>query len=307
MNQPSRFGQSGLKPLFAADFLLSTLATRDGKRSTAQLVTDLKSYLPTERAFAAFQGLVKDGYATSETGRAKLTKSGADRVGTLFGKLPSAKAGRQHLERIVWPACVLGLAPNSKAAVRLKTGENLRAVALTAVLGLPLNKDGVTLSSAISALLLRALVGASTTCISDEALKSKVKSLGDLSDLDALRRGLTLLGLSLSAEAFPQPKEEDKADLDAFAQRVQIVTDALSTPPFSHKVAISQVYDAYGKKHPDAGRLETFKARLLSANMSGALRLYPLDEPAALDPDTRTRSLVETRHGRYHFVGRSPS
>jgi hypothetical protein len=32
-----------------------------------------------------------------------------------------------------------------------------------------------------------------------------------------------------------------------------------------------------------------------------------LDEPTALDPDTRSRSLVETRYGRYHFIGRSGS
>jgi hypothetical protein len=178
---------------------------------------------------------------------------------------------------------------------------------VTAILGLPLDKETASLNRAISALLLRGLSGVSTLPQSGDVLKGRTHSLGDLTNSDALRRGLALAGLALSAKLDQKQNGDNDDDLNAFAQRVQAVTDTLLTPPFSRKVAISQVYDAYGRRHADAGRLEIFKERLLKANISGVLNLYPLDEPEALDPDTRARSLIETRRGRYHFIARSSS
>jgi hypothetical protein len=305
MNHPFTTSQS-LSPLLASDFLLSTLATRDGRRSTAQLVGDVKSYLAKEQAFDAFQALVKEGYAADDSGRVILTKLGANTAKVRFGHLPSGHDGRRQLERVIWPARVLGMDPTSKGARRLASGQNLRAAALTVILGLPLDKGTVTLNTAVSALLVRGLSGTSTLSQSDGIFKTLVRSIGDLSSPNALRKALTVAGLALSTRPLPDVNRDDEDDLTTFAQRVQAVTDTLSTPPFSRKVAISQIYDAYGRKHPDAGRLEAFKERLLKANISGNLDLCPLDEPEALDSDVRARSVIETRQGRrYHFVARS--
>jgi hypothetical protein len=305
MNHPFTSTRAGLTPLLASDFFLSTLATKNGMRSINQLAGDIKAYLGRDKTLAAFKALVREGYATEESGRATLTKSGMDRAKTLFGHLPSGKDGRKRLERVVWPALALGIDPASKAASRLALGENLRAVALTGILGLPLDKGTVTLNAAVATLLIRGLSGAGSLAQPNEVLKAEARSLGDLSDPDSLRKGLVMAGLALADQTSPSEARSAEDDIDGFAQRVQVVTNALSTPPFSRKVAISQVYDAYGKKYADAGRLDTFKDRLLEAHASRALSLYPLDEPEALDPAVRTRSLIETRHGRYHFVARS--
>jgi hypothetical protein len=298
MSQSSATSRGALAPLLASDFLLSTLAAKDGKRSTAQVVSDVKAFLTKERALAAFEELVRKGHVTDKSGRATLTRLGVEVARARFGHLLPGESGRKQLERVIWPALVLGINPASKAAGRLARGENLRAASLTVVFSLPLDKEKTTLGEAISTLLVRGLSGVFPQ--PSNILKAQARSLGDLTDTDALRRGLVLAGIALSSG---QPPRDD--DLNAFAKRVQAIADTLSTPPFARKVAISQVYDAYGKRHPDAGRLETFKARLLDANVLGALGLYPLDEPGALDPEIRGRSLIETSHGRYHFVARS--
>jgi hypothetical protein len=305
MNPQFATKPGGLAPLLASDFLLSNIATKDGNRSLAQLLGDVKAYLAKEQASTAFEALVNDGYVTDRSGRVTLSKTGADQVKARFGHLQNGRAGKRRLERVVWPAIVLGLDAGSRGAARLGRGEHLRAAALIAIAGLPLNRESGSLNSAISALLVRLLSGATVFSHTSDALKTKARSFGDLSDIDALRRGLAMAGLALSNNAYQGLNKHGGDELSAFASRVQAITDSLSTPPFSRKVAISQVYDEYGKTHADAGRLESFKERLLEANLSGALNLYPLDEPEALEPATRARSLIDTNHGRYHFIARS--
>lgn len=110
--------------------------------------------------------------------------------------------------------------------------------------------------------------------------------------------------------AFDQSKPSDPA-LVAFGQRVQEVTNKLTTPPFEGKVSISQVFDAYEKAHPDRvvkampedKRLAVFKDRLVKANRDGTLSLYPIGEPTALAANIRDRSKVDTAYGTFHFVG----
>src|SRR5262249_9283428 len=192
-----------------------------------------KAYLTKEQALAAFKTLVKEGYAIDESGRATLTKSGADTARTRFGHLASGDEGRKRLERVIWPALTLGINPASKAAGRLALGENLRAAALTVGLGLPLDKETATLNIAVSTLLVRGLSGASALPHPDDILKALARSLGDLSDPDALRKGLALAGLALSNKLHPGKNKGEEDDLNAFAQRVQAVANSLATPPSS--------------------------------------------------------------------------
>lgn len=98
-----------------------------------------------------------------------------------------------------------------------------------------------------------------------------------------------------------------KAGSAEFGRRIQALANELSTPPFSRKTSIAQIYDAYGRKYPDAGRMAEFKDRLMEANANEHIRLYPLDEPQAMESELRDRSMIDTGRGRtrFYFVGRT--
>lgn len=82
----------------------------------------------------------------------------------------------------------------------------------------------------------------------------------------------------------PQPGVND------FAGRVISIAKKLNTPPFSGKVAIAQVYDAYGRDYPDAGSLDSFKQRLVDAAKNQIIKLSTLDIPHYMEEDLRNRS-----------------
>jgi hypothetical protein len=290
--------QSGLAAIASEDIVLSALAAKGGRRSPKELFGDLKSVIDRDHAQAAFQALKDNGSATDGSRKAALTAKGAKDAESRFGKL---SPGTDRLVRVVWPALALGIDPKSKAAARLATNANLRAVALAVVFGLPVDKEKATLAAVSSALLVRGLAGLAGA-VTDQRLAAVAQNTGDLSKPGVLAKTLVKAGLALSTERkASQPEEE----LAVFARHVQAVADRLSTPPFSREVAISQVYDAYGRDHRDAGTLDEFKARLVNANAARMLVLYRLDEPGALDAELRNRSQVETQRGRYHFVARS--
>jgi hypothetical protein len=293
--------QSGLAAIACEDIVLSALAAKGGRRSPTQLFGDLKSVMDRDDAQAAFQALKDNGSATDGSGKAALTAKGAIDAESRFGKLPAGKAGIGRLIKVVWPALALGIDPKSKAAARLATNANLRAVALAVVFGLPVDKEKATLAAVSSALLVRGLAGLAGA-VTDQRLAAVAQNTGDLSKPGALAKTLVKAGLALGAERKASLPE---TELAVFAWNVQAVADRLSTPPFSREVSISQVYDAYGRDHRDAGTLDEFKARLVNANAARLLVLYRLDEPGALDVELRNRSQIETPRGRYHFVARS--
>jgi hypothetical protein len=112
-------------------------------------------------------------------------------------------------------------------------------------------------------------------------------------DADRLRRELIRIGVHRAA---------DKPDIDGFATRVKDVAGRLSTPPFQGRVAIAQVYDEYGRVHPDAGSLANFKERLVSAAKARELDLGRLDMPERMDRDLRLRSEAQWGTDHVHFV-----
>ncbi|MBJ7532671.1 hypothetical protein JDN40_00805 [Rhodomicrobium vannielii ATCC 17100] len=307
MNAPLSDSRAGLVPIAAADFLFAGIMAKDGQRSIGAIAQDFSSYLAKEQVLAAYEELQRRAMVTTDNKKVVLTERGKAEAHKRFGKL-RGKEGLQKLKNVVWPSLSLGMEPTSKAAARLVQGSNLRALALTAILGLPLNKEAVTLNEAVSSILVRGLAGVAATAHDYRSLEKTVRSFGDLANLDVLRRDLVRAALGLGDQArtgteYAPTGTED--GIGEFAERVQAIANELSTPPFSHKVAISQVYDAYGRVHKDAGPLDAFKARLLVANSKGVLSLYPLDEPKSLDAETRGRSAIDTQYGRYHFVARS--
>jgi len=299
--------QQGLVPVDARDFVLSALTVKNGTRSVRQFVGDLKAYADTDRLEAAFEELVQAGWAEVNASRkAVLTAEGRHEAERRFGKLAGGQEGLKRLKNVVWPALALGMEPNTKGGARLARPEHLRAALLVSLFRLPLDKDSATLSAAVSALVLRGMAGASLQSSEHSELKPIVQNAGDLSDADKLRQTVVRAALALGARGTTQPDAgatPTRVDA-AFASNVQVLADKLSTPPFSNKVAIAQVYDAYGREHRDAGSLDTFKEKLLAAHKKGLLKLRALDEPQAMDQELRERSLIKTRYGWYYFVAR---
>jgi hypothetical protein len=87
-----------------------------------------------------------------------------------------------------------------------------------------------------------------------------------------------------------------------FATLVKQLAEQLTTPPFQGRVAIAQVYDAYGRIHPDAGSLTSFKARLIEAAKRHEILLGRLDLPERMDKDLRLRSETPWDTEYVHFV-----
>src|SRR5215813_995065 len=126
-------------------------------------------------------------------------------------------------------------------------------------------------------------------------LKNKVNS-------DALRQQLIRIGVQHARKSI-KPQAPDPAGVDSgFADRIKEVAASLSTPPFQGRVAIAQVYDAYGRVHADAGSLANFKERLVQAAKARQLDLGRLDLPEHMDRDLRARSAARWGSDDVHFV-----
>jgi hypothetical protein len=301
MSRPLNNLPGGLAALAPEDVVLSALAVKSGKRSLKQFLGDIKSFISHEDAQAVLQDLICDGRAREASGKVALTPEGAKDVEGRFGKPLGGKEAIDRLSKTVWCALVLGIDPKSKAASRLATSDKLRAVTITALFGLPIDREKATMAAVNAALILRGMAGLASA-VADPRIAAIAQTAGDLSKKGALEKTLVKAGLALAAGRKLARTDDDLA---AFARQVQAVADRLSTPPFSQEVAIGQVYDVYGRDYPNAGTLEHFKARLVDANRARLLVLYRLDDPGALDAGLRDRSLIETPGGRYHFVARS--
>ena len=116
-------------------------------------------------------------------------------------------------------------------------------------------------------------------------------------DASGLRKQLIRIGLKRESTPAELPLQPD-----GFAARVKEVAKSLSTPPFQGRVAIAQIYDAYGRVHADAGSLASFKERLVAAAKERELRLGRLDLPERMDRDLRLRSEVFWGTDTVHFV-----
>jgi len=107
-----------------------------------------------------------------------------------------------------------------------------------------------------------------------------------------------------AAPAAPTPAPKGFAgQINEIARSVE--TSIPGGGKFAHKASIAEIYDAYGRKQPDAGSLAAFKARLLDAHNKGEIDLLPLDDPKSMDPALRARSAIKGDSGTdYYFVDR---
>jgi hypothetical protein len=112
-------------------------------------------------------------------------------------------------------------------------------------------------------------------------------------DAGELRMGLVRQALRLRPEPIPRR---------SFAQNVLDVAGELATPPFDGRVAIAQIYDAYGRRHADAGSLTEFKRRLVEAARSREISLQRVDMPELMARDLRERSQTQWDGDVVHLV-----
>ncbi len=128
-------------------------------------------------------------------------------------------------------------------------------------------------------------------------------------DAGALRERLIQIGVERATSGTSGRRTDDLVPSKAkpvanvnFAARVREIADSLTTPPFQGRVAIAQVYDAYGKVHPDAGSLASFKERLVQSAKTRDIGLARRDLPERMSWDLRERSEARWDSYEVHFV-----
>lgn len=149
-------------------------------------------------------------------------------------------------------------------------------------------------SNAIDTIIFNGLAGVRAKTIDQATTALAAKILGVRgTKIENLRRQLIKIGA----------RQPDSAPVaDGFAERVKAVARSLSTPPFQGRVAIAQVYDAYGRAHPDAGSLDSFKQRLVQAAKGRKLDLTRLDLPERMSDELRHRNYDDLQEN-----GRQPT
>lgn len=310
---PSDATASGLHPISVETFLLTYLYTMDKPASAKEISSWIDNYIDRDVTEKKIESWTKQGLVISQNRKYELGPKGKSAA-------ESVAAGRfdkKKRDTTILPALALGLPLNSNGAGRLTKTENLHAVALVRLCNLPLDPNTATRNQAVSALLTEALSGKGGRRIGSYPLDLFAGGLGDISAADTLRRTLVKAALKLPSaipgiETIHESNREEKSrrdlsekgDLAAFAERVQQVTDRLTTPPLSDAVAIAQVYDEYGREHTDAGSFETFKSRLLDAQGKRLLGMRTLDRPETIDRDLRKRSEIKSEFRTFHLIAR---
>jgi hypothetical protein len=287
--------------------------------STARLKQRLGTFLRADAIAALVAELVSNGELVEERGKLALTPASETALrATLKGD-----AGKPWdvVRRHRLPALALRLDPDhAETRRKLTRVEVLRAAMLCVAYDLP--KDILLSSTAVrSELVWRVLreavphivghgpfplieksnavdrtilaglagVRANTTGAAFAALAAKTVGAAG-TEIDVLRHQLIRSALQRA-----EPP-------DGFAQRVKTIARGLNTPPFQGRVAIAQIYDAYGREFPDAGSLESFKQRLVASAKARELDLSRLDLPEHMDRELRIRSATPSGSDEVHFV-----
>lgn len=315
---------------------LAYLASQKQGLSLPMLQQRLKKLVPATTIDATVSTLIETDAARLEKS-ITLTPKGLQRARQLLG----TDAG-QPWDKVIkarrLPLLALGLDPDqADVKRRYAKADALKAAAIAVSYGLP-KEAMATLKAASSELvwlmlrrgldnvvgrgpfpeiekpgavervLLAGLAGAKAKTVPDaiNALAARALDVPKI-DADILRERLVVVGISIagahrSSVAAPSPGRPVNNGSGTFATRVRDIALTLSTPPFQGRVSIAQVYDAYGKVHPDAGSLQSFKERLVEAAKAREIDLGALDLPERMSKDLRQRS--ETRWGsdEVHFV-----
>lgn len=310
-----------------AHFLAVYLLDAKRTRSPAQLQASLRKYASAPLVDAALQIGMERGHLLVAEERVELTEAGRVAAREALGL--DGEEGRDKLVERRFPIQALGLDPDD-AEVRRRLGgprelvgaivavgfglpatatlstrhtcseliwRTLRA-ALPEVVGsgpFPLVEESDVVGSRILAGLAGVAEGSTSQVLKHLAGQALMIAS---SQVEALRLRLVQIGLIQGIDASPLAAAPLTSD-EGFAERVRETAAGLETPPFRGRVAIAQVYDAFGA---DCGSLHHFKERLVEVARERFLDLSSLDVPEYMEPDLRDRSATPWGEDRMHFV-----
>lgn len=308
---------------FVAAYLLEAKRTR----SLPQLQARLRKWAAEPLVEVGVRTGEERGHLLVEDDRVELTEAGRSETREALGE--DAEEPRDKLLERRFPLQALGLDPDDQEVRRRLTGHQDLVVATVAVgFGLP---RPATLSAkhtctelvwrtlraslpevvgsgpfplveetdVVGSRILAGLAGVPGASV-NQALKHLAGQglMLASSQIEAMRLRLVQIGLIHGIEASPlmaAPLTDDPG----FAQRVRQAAEGLETPPFRGRVAIAQVYDAFGA---DCGSLEHFKERLAEVARQRRIDLSSLDVPEYMDAELRDRSATAWGEDRMHFV-----
>jgi hypothetical protein len=318
---------------------LAYLASQKQGLSLASLQQRLKKLIPATGVDAAVSMLIEKDEVRLET-TLSLTSKGRQAAKRALGADAGQPWDVIKARRLTMLA--LGVNPDaSEARKQYAKADALKAAAIAVAFGLP-KETMVSVKAVSSELvwqllrgrltdvvgrgpfpeiekpavvervLLAGLAGAKAKSLPEaiNALTARALGLPNI-DADILRDRLVVIGVSLAGAesvrespsvAAPTSSRPVTNGSGSFATRVREVALTLSTPPFQGRVAIAQVYDAYGKVHPDAGSLQSFKERLVQAAKAREIDLGRLDLPERMPKDLRQRSETAWGSDEVHFV-----
>ncbi len=326
-----------IRPLSALDLALVCLRMKGGKMSKTALSRAIASLSGVQTDVVA---VLAHSDSASPTGSdVVLERDGERRVDDLDPALKDAGLNDQSRARLAFAllgasssqrrvgthelrgaivdgAFGMGLSPRPSTQRAVREALVLHAYKNVFGQDLPLPKVGdeslSKLDGASSALLLamaghaataRDNVDARAAAIAARAVGAKGRSAEDLSE--AVIRAACEAASLIPSEPGPTALEPARPpEAQDFATRIQELANEMTTPPFSDRVAIGDLYDAYGRLHEDAGSLASFKERLVAAKRAGLIQLRRLDHVSALDRELAQRSLLLDAGFESHFVAR---
>jgi hypothetical protein len=301
--------------------------------SLSTLQSRLRALLSATLVDKAVSILIERGEVSAEQQMLHLTPAGKASGEKMLGRDANEKWDGIKSKRL--PLVALGLNPDDPGIrQKLKTSDAIKAAVITVAFALP--KETMSNLKAVRSevvwrvlragipdlvgkgpfpivekpgpverVLLAGLAGTGAKSVTEATDSLVARAVGlQKTNSEALRERLIAIGVERSEN--PDAPQTSRAagtnGKTSFAAKVNEVASKLSTPPFRGRVAIAQVYDAYGKVYPDAGPLEKFKERLVDAAKSKDIQLGRLDLPERMGRDLRERSEIRWNREEVHFV-----
>jgi hypothetical protein len=212
-------------------------------------------------------------------------------------------ADQQSLAALVVATC-FGLAPKSTSATAVASELiwkilGARLPELIAREPLPVEKELDRHSRAV----LLSFAGLKSGKVPQAMAVLAARCVGLVKKADARGLSMALVQQAIRLPlTTPEPRTPEPKPPVRFATNVLDVAAKLRTPPFEGRVAIAQLYDAYGEHYDDAGTLAEFKHRLIAATKRRELSLLRLDMPDQMSRDLRERSQTSLDNDVVHFV-----
>jgi hypothetical protein len=312
-------------PISLEDLTLAYLGAARRAISPVTLKTRLRAFADPAALEISLAKLV-DGAKAAVEKTVVLTKTGKDTAKGIMGRDINVSWERLHSRR--FPLLVLGLNPDdTEIRHKFVKADALTSAAIAVAFGL--GTDEITSKTAVCGELVWRLLRSALPDVVGKGPFPPIDKLGTVErvmlagiaktrgnsvnevvaglralavglpkcDASGLRKQLIRIGLQHGSQTAPSPSQTDR-----FAARVKEVAKSLSTPPFQGRVAIAQLYDAYGLVHADAGSLVSFKERLVDAAKGHQLELGRLDLPERMERDLRLRSEAPWGTDTVHFV-----